>query len=687
MRTLLYLAWRNLRAAPVRSVLSALAVGFGVATLVAADLMSRSITSEIARTAEAEAITSFMSEQLDVGLTAVGLVIVLGAGFLTFNAFAMAVAQRRADFGRLRAAGMTQPQVMGMVLTEAALIGAMGSAFGVVGGSLLGQGLIGLVSATSEMFNRFGDVGVSPARMAWAAAAGVLIGLLAAWVPARRAVRVTPLAALRPPTPDTLRRPPIWPAVMGLTGGVALWLYLALAPPGAWIQPPMSSILSGLFAAAWLGCLVLTLPALIAATARSVRGLLSRVVGPSGRLAADNLRRHRSHAAFTVVTLAVGVGMIVGVTGYMTFWFEEIFFRISDTALRERPAVGLFPLKADAGLNAYVGVTQFTLPEGLREEVTAAVGDRAAVLPVHFVIVPELAFMGGRYFSFVMDPVDLRDSGDMMFTFAAGNWDDALAISDRGCAMFLTPSVARRNDRWVGDSLRLTTPTGPLECTVAGVGPTFVGASILSDAAAEAFRLTEPVGLVAFGRSRQDYDDLLQKLTAIADGHEGVWPMDVNRLTAYQREGMKSVQTAMDGMLILSVLSAGLGVVNTTVVGLTERRREFGLLRAAGAMQRQVRSVVVLEGLLFGALGAVVGIAAGAGVVLVYATVSGGSSMGFPDFPVWDAALASIGPALERGLVALLLTPLLTALVAWIPAQHLLHGSVAETLAEGQRAW
>lgn len=687
MRTLLRLAWHNLRASPVRSALSVLAVGFGVATLVAADGMSRSITSEIARTAEAEAITSFMSEQLDVGLTAVGLVIVLGAGFLTFNAFAMAVAQRRGDFGRLRAAGMTQQQVLGMVLTEAALIGLIGSALGIAGGALLGRGLIELVSATSEMFNRFGDVGASPARMAWAAAAGTLIALWAAWVPARRAVRATPLAALRPPPPDTVRLPPLWPAIIGVTGGVALWLYLALAPPGVWIQPPMASIVSGIFAATWLGCLALMLPVLIAATARSVRGLFSRVVGPSGRLASDNLRRHRSHAAFTVVTLAVGVGMIVGVTGYMTFWFEEIFFRISDTALRERPAVGLFPLQADAGLNAYVGVTQFTLPEGLGEEVRAAVGDRATVLPVHFVIVPELAFMGDRYFSFVMDPAELRDSGNMMFTFAAGNWEEAMAIADRGCAMFLTPSVARRQDLWVEDSLRLTTPSGPLACTVAGVGPTFVGASILSDAAAEAFRLTEPVGLVAFGRSPQDHDDLLQALTAIADGHEGVWPMDVNRLTAYQREGMKSVQTAMDGMLILAVLSAGLGVVNTTVIGLTERRREFGLMRAAGATRRQVRSVVVIEGLLFGVLGAVVGMAAGAGVVVVYTTVSGGSSMGFPDFPVWEAALASLRPALGRGLMALLLTPLLTAFVAWIPARHLLRGPVTETLAEGQRAW
>jgi putative ABC transport system permease protein len=158
-------------------------------------------------------------------------------------------------------------------------------------------------------------------------------------------------------------------------------------------------------------------------------------------------------------------------------------------------------------------------------------------------------------------------------------------------------------------------------------------------------------------------------------------------MTDIQREGMQSIQVVMNAMLVLAVLSAGLGVVNTTVVGLTERRREFGILRAAGATRRQVRIVVVVEGLLFGFLGAGLGLVGGAGVVVIYAVVSGGSAMGFTGFPVWPAAWASVAPALRTGMVALLLTPLLTAILAWIPARRLLQGSVTEALSEGGRGW
>jgi ABC-type antimicrobial peptide transport system permease subunit len=156
-------------------------------------------------------------------------------------------------------------------------------------------------------------------------------------------------------------------------------------------------------------------------------------------------------------------------------------------------------------------------------------------------------------------------------------------------------------------------------------------------------------------------------------------------LTSMQREGMKSVQTLMDGLLVLAVLTAAMGVVNTVAIGLRERRREFGILRAAGADRRQVERIAVLEGVLMGVLGAVIGLLAGTGVVLIYAVVSSGSPLGFPAFPVWEAALSSAAPALRRGVLAVALTPFLTGLAAWIPSRRALRGSVAENLAETER--
>jgi len=683
----LRLALHFLGRSRLRSALTALAVGAGVATIVAADLFSRSVTEEIAQTAEAQAITGFMSEQMNVGLTVVGLVVMAGACILTVNAFAMAISQRREDIARLRAAGMTPAQTTVMILSEAGLIGLAGSSLGALAGIGLSRLLADLVRLTSEMFNRFGIAPVSPGRLLWAGALGVAVALASAWFPARAAARLSPLAGLRRSQPGGIRRVAPWPALAGALAAGAMWTYLAIDPPGRWILPPWSDRLTLAFGALWLASLALALPWLIDRVARALRRPLTSLLGISGRLACDSLRRDRSRSVFTVVTLAVAVAMIVAVTGYMAYWFDELFFRTSEVALAENPGVGFFPLNIDAGLEAYAGLTDFTIPAGLREEAIRLVGDRAVVVETYFVLAPELSFMGDRYFSYVLDPRSIRDSGRLLFSFAYGDWDRALEIADQGCAVFITPSVARRNGVWLEDALSVTTPAGPLRCTVAGVGPTFVGASIISQAGIAAFGLEAPVALIVFARSAGDRAELLPALEALAQQHEGVWLTDLAVLTNMQREGMKSVGVAMDGLLALAVISAALGVVNTMVIATGDRRREMGILRAAGADRAQVRRILTVEGLLMGIVGAIFGTVAGVGLVLVVVVTSGGAPFGYPDFPAWEAAIASARPALERGLLAIVAAPLLTAAAAWLPARRAVRGSVAENLAEGQRGW
>lgn len=676
MQAVLRLAVREIRHSWLRSALTALAVAAGVATIVAADLFSRSVTVEIARTAEAEAITAFMSEQMNVGLTVVGLVVMAGSALLTFNAFSMAVTQRREDFARLRTAGMTRSQLTAMVLAEAGLIGLAGSSVGALGGAALSQALTGLVRMTSEMFNRFGTPPVDPARLVWAGVLGILIALVAAWFPAWTAARVSPLAALRPSQPAGIGQPRRWATAVGLAVAMGMWAYLALDPPGLRLLPPWTDRLSLGLAILWLACLALALPSAIDAAGRGLRRPLGALLGISGRLACDNLRRDRSRALFTVLTLAVAVGMIVGVTGYLAYWFDELFFRTAETALADNPGLGLFPLDIDAGLQAYAGRTDFTVPEGLAEETERIVGDRATVVETYFVLAPELSFLGDRYFSYVLDPRALRESGPLLFSLTFGEWDRALEIADRGCALFVTPTVARRNGVWLGDVLGVTTPTGILDCTIAGIGPTFVGASVVSLAGIEAFQLQAPVAVVAFPHSPSDRADIEPAIEELAGRHEGVWLVDLVRLTEMQREGMKSVAVAMDGMLALAVLSAALGVVNTSVIATTERRREMGILRAVGAERAQVQGILAIEGLLVGMLGALVGTVAGSGLVMVYVVTSAGAAFGYPDFPAWPAALSSAEPAVLRGLLAMVAAPALTAFAAWLPTRRAVRGPV-----------
>ena len=82
-------------------------------------------------------------------------------------------------------------------------------------------------------------------------------------------------------------------------------------------------------------------------------------------------------------------------------------------------------------------------------------------------------------------------------------------------------------------------------------------------------------------------------------------------------------------MLALAVLVSLLGIVNTLALGVVERTREIGLLRAAGMTRRQVRRMVRWESVLTAVVGATIGIALGLGLAGLVAVLFGDEGFGF----------------------------------------------------------
>jgi hypothetical protein len=135
-----------------------------------------------------------------------------------------------------------------------------------------------------------------------------------------------------------------------------------------------------------------------------------------------------------------------------------------------------------------------------------------------------------------------------------------------------------------------------------------------------------------------------------------------------------------DAFLLMAVLAAALGVVNTTLLSVTERRREFGQLRALGATRAQVRAMVVGEAALMGFLGGLVGLVASVGLTIIFATVYGGGSVGVDNYQPWAAAFRTLPKVLPTGLIGVLASPLICALAAYFPANSILRGAAIETL-------
>lgn len=680
------LARRELAREWTRSLISSLSIALGVALIIAADLLSNAVTSEIEKTPEAQAITGFISEQLNVGLTAVGVVIAVGAGFIVFNTLSIAVTQRMADLGRLRAIGMTHKQGLSSIVVEAFLIGIVGVVLGIPSGIGLTTGLIRLLESTNSMFNRFGELELSLSRVILAAALGVIIAIIAGFIPARRASHVSPIVMLRRSVSDGDGKRGRWVIWISTALMVGILCYVLLFPPAFWIEPPWDSRVVILLLLLWVGSFVLALPGWIGIFLKVLGEAIVRLFGPSGLLGLRNSLRTRHRVTYTVLTLAIGVAMIVGATGYLAYWFDELFSRTMEATLRDDGSMGVFPIDAEMGMQAYTMVEQFTMPKQLIGELEGTVRGRAVFAQVYFVLVPELSFMGDDFFSFILNPQDLQATRDLYITFSRGGWEEAMPILEGGCGVLMTPLVAAKNGAGLYDTITLETLRGPIECTVAGIGSTLVGASILSDSIAKDYGLTTPVSLIVLPYPEVDREDLMVDMKEVLSHYEGVWLTNLSKIKEMQWEAMEAVKSMMSGMLVLAILGAALGVVSVVRIGLQERRQEFTILRATGATRRQVKGMVLVEAGVIGLAGGCSGLILGLGLVWIYTLVVGGGFMGFMDFPVREAAFTTLRSAGGNGIAALILSPLVTVLTAWMTSRGFFKARIESSLsANGAR--
>ena len=676
------MARRNLEQNRLRTLSSGLAVVLGTATIVAADVTGEAIRNAGQAIKSSQDTVAFVGDFLNSGLSIMGLVILAAAGFLIFNAFGMAVTQRQQQIGALRSLGMTRRQVMRLVLAEALLIGGGGTLVGLMAGPLLGRGLVTLLAGLAGVAHGQGSVQVG--SLLRAAALGGGITLLATLLPASRAARIAPLVALRAREASGLEGDQKRRAALGLLLITLLAVYLAIKPPAAAVlSPPWDIVLTALFALGWLAGLALTLPFLVSRVSRGVRRIGGRR-GAIHRLIADNMRRARRRVTLTIVTLSIGLMMIVSVTGITTFSFEVILTQLVSRYDIEW-IIGSLPSSSENSMVNWEVLSKWSLdtmrlsPEFMADLETFAAG-RANVTRVPNVIVPELAIMSGIP-SFVVDPGELRRAG--LFTFTEGDWETAQPIMESGCGLLLMPRMARQHDVGLYDTLTLSGVSGPVTCTVAGLGTSsFMGSSIVSAAAGPDLGLDpdhvfvtilQPLPGVNRETLRADLDTLLDRYPENSLIQVDAFFKDVSGM-------VDTLQVMLNGMLLLAILAAALGVINTTLISVGERRHELGLLRAVGATRRQVIAVVAGEAASMGVIGGGVGLIAGVGLVLVFVAINGGNMWGLSDLSLWPSAWASLRPALLNGFLGLITAPLICAGAAWLPARSILHGSAVETM-------
>ena len=255
------------------------------------------------------------------------VIAVFVGSFIIFNTFSMLVAQRTRELGLLRAVGATRGQVLRSVLVEALAVGLVGSVVGLGLGLGVARGLQALLNTTGAGLPE-GDLAVEPRAVVWAFVVGVGVTTVAAVLPARKAGRIPPVAALRDDArlpSGSLRKRVVAGTVLVLAGGGSL--AAGLTGVG---DPPVALVGIGILVV-FLG--VTTLAPLISRPVVRLLALpLPRLFGPSGQLGRENALRNPRRTSATAAALMIGLAL-VATFSVMGASLKESFGKAIDKSL------------------------------------------------------------------------------------------------------------------------------------------------------------------------------------------------------------------------------------------------------------------------------------------------------------------------------------------------------------------
>jgi putative ABC transport system permease protein len=550
------------------------------------------LTGEAVADEAAEATTESLGF-LGIALSVFAGIALFVGSFIIWNTFSMQVAQRTRELALLRAIGATRRQVMGTILVEAVVLGVAASAIGILLGVGMARGLSALMSGFGISLPTAAPR-IQASTIAIGLLVGVVITVLAAVAPARRATKVLPVEALRDtgPASEGFSRTRLAIGVVLVAAGVVT-LLLALFGPA-----PALLIAVGVVAAV-LG--VTTLAPLFMRGLAALVGWPLRGRGLPGDLARQNAMRNPKRTASTAMALVIGLTMVSAVS---------VFAASLKTSFTDI-------LSNSTNADLYV-LTPSSQSEGFSPKVPRMVQGVDGVDVVSRTGFGQAEIDGESAAFTSIDPATVDAAMDLGMVSG-----EASELTDSG--VLVHEKLATANGWEVGDTVPAmfagsTKGDGSAELDIQGVydGQGFVNTEyVITNDAHTAYypdRL-EGTAMVLLA----DGTDVAGAEQRIADAIANQPDATVMDQTEFQG-AMSSVINQLLGLvtvlLLLAVVIALLGIVNTLALSVFERTRELGLLRAVGMTRGQVRAMVRWESVVISMIGALLGAGLGLGLGL-----------------------------------------------------------------------
>jgi putative ABC transport system permease protein len=551
--------------------------------------------------------------------------------FLILNTFSIVVAQRTQELALFRALGASRGQVIGSVLTEATVIGLLASVLGLGLGVGVGAGLAKLAGrALSGGALRLAALGVPVSAVVAAFAVGVGVTVLAAVLPAVRASRIPPVAALREAAvPDRpLTRLTVGGAVVLAAGGTALGLGLTGKLGGANLWGVLAGLLLCFIAVALLTPLV----------SRPVVSLLGRVLGraAAAKLGRRNSARNPRRTAITAAALMVSIALVTGISVVFAS-VRESTVKAVDTGLDAQLVVAADPLSGGIGAIDPAAIVKMRQLPG----VAAVAANYADVAKID----GKDEFVGGS---------DDIASATQVFRLTTVAGETSRLASG---TLLVDSKTADDRKLSVGSTLRVQLARAAARTyTVAGIyqRTSLVGGFFFAtDDVRSGFQSPAPLQAFVKLAPGADVNAVQSEVDALVKDSPEVNVSKLDDFVATQAQIFTFVLVFVQILLGLAMIIAVLGIVNTLALSMIERTRELGLLRAVGMKRPQVMWMVTVESVVISVFGALLGIAVGAG--LGAAVFQALRSQGFTDlaFP-WPLMAVYVVASVFVGLVAAL---------------------------------
>ncbi|KUO18944.1 ABC transporter permease [Streptomyces dysideae] len=544
-----------------------------------------------------EGVGEFMNVIKYAMLGFAGIAFLVGI-FLIINTFSMLVAQRTREIGLMRAIGSSRKQVNRSVLVEALLLGFVGSVLGVGAGVGIAIGLMKLMSMAGMNLST-DDLTVKVTTPVAGLVLGVLVTVVAAYMPARRAGKVSPMAALRDAgTPADGRAGRVRGLIgLVLTGAGAAALYVA----GTADKASEGAGMLGIGVVLTLIGFVVIGPLLAGGVVRVISAVLLRAFGPVGRMAERNALRNPRRTGATGAALMIGLALVaclsvVGSSMVASATSEldksvgaDYIVQSSNEAQRIVP-------QAEKAMEQSPGLHHVTRYKELEATLTS----------------PD-----GKTDDSGITATDPSYADDLRRTMTAGK-QSAVYGKD---TMSVGSDYAEEHGVQVGDTIKVAFKRGETaELKVAAITDDSTaldqGARYTSIETMRKYVPADQVPqssmLLATAKDGQE----AEAYAALKKSLDDYPQYQVRDQTDYKEELKNQIGQLLNmvyGLLALAIIVAVLGVVNTLALSVVERTREIGLMRAIGLSRRQLRRMIRMESVVIALFGALLGLGLGMG--------------------------------------------------------------------------